>query len=182
MHSLCKQYCKTTRFLTFPYQDRYFDYAECRSPYEVKSLLENVTVSTSPEIWTYYTLEETIVKKRSGGSSVRVNIVEDGSSKLEVCVSTNAHKRDCALVTDFPEQLVSELELEPGDLPELHPLLQVPISALRTLLRRKGITCEDDADDSDEIIQVDSVEEDLQAQEDHTSEENGNNAFKDLST
>ena len=129
----------------------------------------------SADIKTHYTLEGTTVKKGEGGSSVKVSTGEDKTAKLEICVSANTHTRDCALITDFPEQLVAALELEPADLPDLYPLLQVPLASLKALLIRKGITGGDAADDYEETL-ADSVNENSQSQSDGSSDDNGDDA------
>jgi hypothetical protein len=123
----------------------------------------------SADIKTHYTLEGTTVTKSEGGSSVKVSTGEDKTAKLEICISANMHTRDCALVTDFPEQLVVALELEPADLPYLHPLLQVPLASLKALLIRKGITGRDAADDYEETLVADSVNKDSKSKSDGCS-------------
>lgn len=157
---------------------RYFEYVEYEPYYELRPLLENAKVWMSADIKTHYTLDDTIVTKREGGSSVKVSTREGNTAKLEIFVSANKHARDCALVTDFPEQLVAALELEPDDLSDLHPLLQVPLASLKALLIRKGITGGDAADDWEETLAADSDNEDSRSQSDGSSDDN----FDDTST
>jgi hypothetical protein len=111
----------------------------------------------SADIRTKYKLESTTITKREGGSSVKVSTKYGKSAKLEIFVSTNRHKCSCALITDFPKQLVEALELEPDGLPDLLPLLQVPLVSLKAFLVRKGITGRDAADDDEETIVADSA-------------------------
>ncbi|KAF2276420.1 uncharacterized protein EI97DRAFT_458354 [Westerdykella ornata] len=155
---------------------KYFEHAECESPYELRPLLENLEVWMSADIKTHYTLEGTTVTKSEGGSSVKVSTGEDESDKLEIYVSANRHTRDCALITDFPGQLVAALELEPADLLDLHPLLQVPLASLKALLVRKGITGGDAADDCEETLVADSVNEDSQSRSEGGYDDNGDDA------
>lgn len=129
---------------------RYFEHVKCESSYELRPLLENVKVWISADIKTHYTLEGTTVTKSEGGSSVKVSPGEDETAKLEIFVSANKHTRDCALITDFPEQLVATLELEPADLPDLLPLLRVSLASLKALLIKKGITGGDAVDDNED--------------------------------
>jgi hypothetical protein len=106
------------------------------------------------------------VTKSEGGSSVQISTGEDEPAKLEIYLSANRHMRNCALITDVPEQLVAALELEPANLPHLHSLLQVPLASLKALLVRKGITSGDAAYHFREILVADSVNEDVQSQND----------------
>jgi hypothetical protein len=145
---------------------RYFEYLECESSYEPRPLLENVAVWISADIKTHYTLDGTIVTKSEGGSSVKVSLGEDETAELEIFVSANKHARDCALVTDFPQQLVAALELEPAHLPDLISLLQVPLASLKALLIKNGITGGDAADDSEETLVAHPGNEDSQSQSD----------------
>ena len=47
---------------------------------------------------------------------------------LEIYLSSDKSKRECALVTDFPNQLVDALKIEPVDIiVELHQFLEVPL-------------------------------------------------------
>jgi len=154
---LCSRWC------------RYFEHAECESPYELRPLLESVEVWKSANIKTHYTLGCTTVTKSEGGSSVEVDTEEDTTAKLRIYVSADRHTRDCALITDFPEQLVEALELEPADLPYLHPILQVPLASLKALLIRKGITSGDAADDYEESSVADLANEDWRSQNDGSS-------------
>ena len=121
--------------------------------------------------------------KSEGGSSVKVSIGEDKTAKLEIYVSASRHMRNCALITDFPEQLVAALELEPAevDLPDLHLLLQVPLASLKTLLVRRGITGGDTADDYEEISGTDFVNEASQSQGDDASTRSANSVWSDSS-
>ncbi|OKL55903.1 hypothetical protein UA08_08808 [Talaromyces atroroseus] len=155
---------------------KYFEYLECESPYEPRSLLENVTVWISADIETHYTLNGTIVTKSEGGSSVKVSHEEDETTKLEIFVSANKQARDCALITDFPEQLVEALDLEPANLPDILSLLQVPIASLKALLIKKGITGGDTADDSEEISVADPVNIDSQSHSDSSDDDSSDEA------
>lgn len=101
-----------------------------------------------------------------GGSSVKVSFGEDEAAKLEIFVSTNKHARDCALVTDFPEQLLDALGLRLSDLTDVFTLLRVPLASLKALLIKKGIVGGDTADDSEETLVADSVNEDSQSRGD----------------
>lgn len=61
------------------------------------------------DIRTQYELRGTIVTKSEGGSSVRV----DGSEafpNLEIFVSEDKRKRDCARITDLPRQMIAALK------------------------------------------------------------------------
>lgn len=129
----------------------------------------------SANIKTHYILEGTIVTKSEGGSDVKVR--EDETAELEIFVSANNDARHCALLTDFPEQLVAALDLEPADLPDLRPLLQVPLASLKALLIRKGITGADAADDSEETLVADSVNEDSQSQSDGSFDDSDEDAL-----
>jgi hypothetical protein len=111
----------------------------------------------SADIKTHYTLEDTIVTKSEGGSMVEVSTGKDNVDKLEIVLSANRNIRDCALIEDFPEQLVAALELEPADLPDLHRLLQVPLASLKALLIRKGITDGDAANNYEETSVAEST-------------------------
>ncbi|KAF1960437.1 putative heterokaryon incompatibility protein [Byssothecium circinans] len=155
---------------------KYFEHEECKPDYELRPLLENVDVWISADIKTHYTLQGTTVTKSEGGSSVKVSTGEDKTAKLEIYVSANRHTRACALITDFPKQLVSALKLEPADLPDLHPLLQVPLASLKALLIRKGITGGDAADDYKETLVANSVNKDSRIQSDGSYYDNGDDA------
>jgi hypothetical protein len=102
----------------------------------------------SEEIITRYELGDETITKSEGGSNVEVCVKE----KLKIHVSTDIQRRECALITDFPEQLVGALELELDHLSDLCALLQVPLTSLKALMIRRGFTGEDDtghnADDS----------------------------------
>lgn len=143
---------------------RYFEHGECKSPHKLRPLLENVVVWTSAKIKTHYTLGSTIVMKSDGGSSVKVSTGEDETAKMEIYVSANEQMRNCALITDFPKQLVAALELKPADLSDLPSLLQVPLASLKALLIRKGITGGNAVDDCEETSVADSASEDWQSQ------------------
>lgn len=82
-----------------------------------------------------------IVTKNEGGSSVQINTSSACSQPtLKIYFSRDQRKRECALVTDFPEQLVEALEIRPVDVAaEISQLLQVHLDALNSLLVRKGI-------------------------------------------
>jgi hypothetical protein len=109
-------------------------------------------VWTSADIRTHYTLEDTRVTRIEGSSSATVCAEENENFKLKIYVSTDRQLRECALLTDFPMQLVAALELEPAHFPDLHLLLQVPLISLRTLMIRKGFTSGDDVDDSEQNL------------------------------
>lgn len=111
----------------------------------------------SADIKTHYTLECTTVTKSEGGSMVEVSMREDNVARLEIVVSAKRNIRDCALIEDFPEQLVEALELEPADLPDLHRVLQVPLASLKALLIRKGITDGDAANNYEETSVAEST-------------------------
>jgi hypothetical protein len=95
------------------------------------------------------------VTKSEGGSSATV-CTEDEDVKLKIYVSTDRHVRECALLTDFPMQLMAALKLEPTQYPDLHLLLQVPLISLKTLMIKKGFTSGDAVDD-DEDMQSHSI-------------------------
>jgi hypothetical protein len=84
------------------------------------------------------------VTRVEGGSCVRINnINEDREPSLDIYLSSDPSKRDCALVTDFPNQLIGALQIQPLDaVAELHQYLEVPLESLDTLLVRKGIVGE----------------------------------------
>jgi hypothetical protein len=152
---------------------RYFKHVECESSYEPRPLLENVAVWISADIKTHYTLGGTTVTKSEGGSSVKVTLGEGENAKLEIFVSGNKQVRDCALITDFPKQLVAALELEPADLPDLPSLLQVPLASLKVLLIKRGITGGDAADDSEGALVANLDNEYSQSQSDGSYGDNG---------
>lgn len=52
----------------------------------------------------------------------------------------NRHIRDCAPIIDFPEQLCEIVKLDLTDLPDLSPLIQMQMNALKTVLNKRGIT------------------------------------------
>ncbi|EFZ02032.1 hypothetical protein MAA_01614 [Metarhizium robertsii ARSEF 23] len=157
---------------------KYFEYAECESPYELRPLLENVEVWMSEDIETHYTLEDTTVTKSGGGSGVKVSIGVGKTPKLDIYVSTNKHVRSCALITDVPKQLVEALKLELADLSDLHAILQVPPASLEALLIKRGITGGDASDDDKDTLVAQLINEDWQIQSDDSS---GNNT-EDAST
>jgi hypothetical protein len=101
----------------------------------------------SADIRTHYTLEDTTVVKREGGSSATVCTEEDENGKLKIYVSMDRQTRECALFTDLPMQLVAALELEPADFSDLHVLLQVSLASLKTLMVRKGFASGNHVDD-----------------------------------
>ena len=155
----------------FLHQCRYFEHAKCKSSYDLRPLLENVQVWMSADINTHYTLEGITTTKSGGGSSVRVNNEEGKTNRLEIYVSMNRHRRDCALITDFPEQLIAALKLAPVDLPGLLPLLQVPTGSLKALLIKKGITDGNTADNYEQNSVADSSNEGSQIQSDGRCED-----------
>ena len=68
---------------------------------------------------------------------------DDREPSLNIYLSSDTSKRDCALVTDFPNQLIEALEIRPHDaVAELHQYLEVPFQSLDALLVRKGIVGE----------------------------------------
>jgi hypothetical protein len=105
----------------------------------------------SEDITTHYELEDVKVTKSEGGSSATVCTEEDENIKLKIYVSTDRKMRECALLTDFLMQLIAALELEPTQYPDLHLLLQVPLTSLRTLMIRKGFTGGDAVDDDEDM-------------------------------
>ncbi|OBT52528.1 hypothetical protein VE04_07127, partial [Pseudogymnoascus sp. 24MN13] len=127
--------------------NRYFEHYQCRSKYFLKPLLETVKVWISPNIETHYHLAHGLsppiftVTRVEGGSSVRVNDTSDDAKPvLEIYLSSEQKKRDCALVTDFPKQLLEALKVRPFNAAtELHQYLEVPLESLNMLLVRKGI-------------------------------------------
>ncbi|USP80364.1 uncharacterized protein yc1106_07638 [Curvularia clavata] len=125
----------------------YFEHLECTSPYELRSLLENAEVWESGDIETHYELGFKIFTKSEGGSHVEVCEEEEQVMKLKIHVSTDIHKRDCALIIDFPEQLVSALELRLDHLSDLCDLLRVPSASLKALMVRRGFSGEDSTSD-----------------------------------
>ncbi|RFU23945.1 hypothetical protein B7463_g12390, partial [Scytalidium lignicola] len=147
--------------------DKYFEHHECRSPYDSASLLESVRVWISPNIETHYhipanglTSRRFTVTRVEGGSCVRV----DTELSLNVYFSSDQSKRDCALVTDFPRQLVEALQIRPANVAtELHQYLEVPLGSLNMLLIRKGIIGEIPSLSADlEISESDEMSEDEQ--------------------
>lgn len=126
---------------------------------------------------THYTLGDTTVTRTEGGSSVKVSLGEDDTAKLEIFFSANKQSRDCALIVDFPEQLVAALKLEPTDLPDLSSLLSVPLASLKALLIKKGITDGDAADDNEEILVTDPVNEESRSQSGDSSDNSGDDLW-----
>lgn len=104
-------------------------------------------MKTSPNIKTHYTIpagpssERRIVTKSNGGSSVRVLNMDDGSQPLlEIYLTTNLPKRQCALVSKLAAQLVEELDIHPIDIISgVSQLLLVPHLALDELLIENGV-------------------------------------------
>ena len=135
----------------------------------------------SADIKTHYTLECTTVTKSEGGSMVEVSTREDNVAKLKIVVSANRNIRDCALIEDFPEQLVEALELEPADFPDLHRVLQVPLASLKALLIRKGITDGDAANNYEEASVAESTrQEDWQNASDGNHNTNSEDGWTSL--
>jgi hypothetical protein len=123
----------------------------------------------SAVIKTHYTLQGITVTKSDGGSSVKVRMGENHTAKLDIYLSVDKQRRDCALVADFSKQLIAALELEPADLPDLSMLLQVPTTSLKALMVREGFTGGDGGDDN---LATSVTNEDLQRQnEDHNDED-----------
>lgn len=135
----------------------------------------------SADIKTHYTLEDTTVTQSEGGSMVEVSTRKDNVAKLKIVVSANRNIRDCALIEDFPEQLIAALKLKPAKLPDLHRVLQVPIASLKALLIRKGITDGDAASNYEETSVAESAgQEDWQSASDsihNTSSDDKSTSF-----
>lgn len=100
----------------------------------------------SPNIETHYHLARGssptfTVTRIEGGSSVQVSDIEnDAEPVLEIYLSSEQKKRDCALVADFPKQLLEALKIRPFDAAtELHQYLEVPLEALNMLLVKNGV-------------------------------------------
>jgi hypothetical protein len=109
-------------------------------------MLENVNVWKSPNIETHYHIARgssstSTLTRDEGGSCVRINASgEADKSSLDIYLSSDRTKRECALVTDFPIQLVEALSIQPPSIAaELHHFLEIPLSALDFLLIRKGL-------------------------------------------
>lgn len=100
----------------------------------------------SDDIITRFTLGGKTETETEGGSSVEVSTGDDKAAELEIYVSVDKDTRDCALLTDFPGQLIAALELQPANLPDLQLFLQVPLASLKTLLIKQGISGGDVAD------------------------------------
>lgn len=102
---------------------------------------------TSPNIETHYHLARGLpptiftVTRVEGGSSVQVSETEDNEEPvLDIYLSSEQKKRDCALVADFPKQLLEALKIQHFDAAkELHQYLEVPLEALNTLLVKNGV-------------------------------------------
>ncbi|KUL87498.1 hypothetical protein ZTR_04598 [Talaromyces verruculosus] len=156
---------------------KYFEHVECESSYELRCLLKNATVWISADIKTHYTLGGTTVTRTEGGSSVKVSLGEDDTAKLEIFFSANKQSRDCALIVDFPEQLVAALKLEPANLPDLSSLLSVPLASLKALLIKKGITGGVAADDNEELLVTDPVNEESRSQSGDSSDDSGDKSW-----
>ncbi|KAF2008954.1 putative heterokaryon incompatibility protein [Aaosphaeria arxii CBS 175.79] len=151
---------------------KYFEFVGCESPHELRPLFDNIEVWTSEDINTTYTLDEVTITKSEGGSSVEVNIGHNDMARLDIYVSANRHTRDCALLTDFPRQLIEALELEPADLPDLQVLLQVPRASLNALLIKKGIIGKA-SDIFEEGLRENLINGDCDDSDDHSSSEIG---------
>lgn len=101
----------------------------------------------SPTIKTRYNLSLRLpplifpITRIEGGSSMKVNDTSGSADPvLEIYLSSEQKKRECALVTDFPKQLLEALKVRPFDAAnELHQYLEVPLESLNMLLVRKGI-------------------------------------------
>ena len=78
-----------------------------------------------------------------GGSCARVtSSTTEKDAQLDIYVSAHGQTRECALVTDFPKQLMNALGIKATELPELRDLLQVPLASLNAFLVKKGIVGE----------------------------------------
>ncbi|KAK8912646.1 hypothetical protein VCV18_012325 [Metarhizium anisopliae] len=133
----------------------------------VQPLLENVEVWMSQDISTLHTLEGTTVTQSDGGCSVEVSRRGDKTPRLVIYVSANEVVRSCALITDFPQQVVEALALKPNNLPHLQAILQVQRGSLKTLLIKRGISGGNAADEY----------EDWQIQSNGSSGVNGEHAW-----
>jgi hypothetical protein len=87
----------------------------------------------------------------------------DENIKLKIYISTDIQMRECALLTDFPTQLVAALELKPAHFPDLHLLLQVPLASLKTLMIRKGFASGDHVDDCEHNLVAVLNNQDMQS-------------------
>lgn len=56
------------------------------------------------------------------------------------------------MITEFPQQLIEALQIEPADLSDLNIFLQVPLDLLNTLLIQKGIISGVSGDDYAETL------------------------------
>ena len=90
------------------------------------------------KVMTQYKLNYTIVMKPAGDSSIKIKTERDQTSKLEIYLSADDTMRNCALMTDLPEQLAAALQLKPANVAHLPLLLQVPLVSLKTLLIKKA--------------------------------------------
>ena len=113
--------------------------------------MQGAKVWISPNIETHYHLLASgsssricTVTRAEGGSCVRINNIGEGREpSLDIYLSSDTSKRDCALVTDFPNQLIEALQIRPHDaVAELYQYLEVPFQSLDALLVRKGIVGE----------------------------------------
>jgi hypothetical protein len=133
--------------------------------------LSKVNVKTSPNIKSHYTIsagrsiEQRTVTKTEGGSSVQVFTTTDGNQpSLEIYLSTDMAKRQCAVVTTLASQLVEALEIHTVDIAsEVSQLLLVPVSALDQVLMEHGIVGETISQSQirNEAIEVNQFDEGL---------------------
>lgn len=86
--------------------------------------------------------------KNEGGSGVKLIAKDHQIVKLEIYFSADEDARNIALATDFPEQLIAALKLEPANRLDIRPLLQVPVASLKALLIRKGIISGNEYEDT----------------------------------
>lgn len=101
----------------------------------------------SPNIVTHYHLPTSgslprrfTVTRVEGGSCIRVNTGEGTEPALDIYLSSDKSKRDYALLTDFPNQLLEALQIRAFDAAaDLHQYLGVPLESLNILLVGKGI-------------------------------------------
>ncbi|KAF2104912.1 hypothetical protein NA57DRAFT_51704 [Rhizodiscina lignyota] len=124
---------------------KYLEYKNVNSPYDLRILLENSTVWLTHNIITHYSLgtpgqsEYVEATKDEGGSSVRVSETARSQWSLEIYLSSNRNRRNCAMVTDFPRQLAIALGISLINIDnELHHFLDVPVESLEELLIKKG--------------------------------------------
>ncbi|KAF2187468.1 hypothetical protein K469DRAFT_772048 [Zopfia rhizophila CBS 207.26] len=141
----------------------YIECKGCRSRDDVQMLLQNANVWMTPAVTTHYRMpvdsfsQPRVATKNEGGSS---------QPTLEIYFSTDRRKRECALVADFPEQLVEALEVRPADVAaEVSQLLQVHLDSLNDLLVRKGIISgTTSSSGSEEAQNADQIDENYQTQ------------------